>query len=32
MKITQATAVADIAAENPAAVRIFERHGIDFCS
>jgi regulator of cell morphogenesis and NO signaling len=31
MKITEHTRVADIAAALPASVRIFQRHGIDFC-
>jgi regulator of cell morphogenesis and NO signaling len=31
MELTPATHVADIAAHNPAAIPVFQRHGIDFC-
>src|SRR5262245_59108476 len=31
MNITENTTVADIAAALPASVRVFQRHGIDFC-
>jgi regulator of cell morphogenesis and NO signaling len=31
MTITDSTTVADIAASYPASVRVFQRHGIDFC-
>ena len=31
MNITDSTTVADIAAALPSSVRVFQRHGIDFC-
>ena len=31
MELTPQTLVADIAAHHPAAIRVFQRHGIDFC-
>src|SRR6187397_2840657 len=31
MTITESTTVADIASSHPSSVRVFQRHGIDFC-
>jgi len=31
MNLTDSTTVADIAATLPSSVRVFQRHGIDFC-
>ena len=31
MTITEATTIADIASTLPTSVRVFQRHGIDFC-
>ena len=31
MTITDQTTIADIAAAHPASVRVFQRHGVDFC-
>jgi regulator of cell morphogenesis and NO signaling len=31
MEITQATQVADVASQFPATIKVFQRHGVDFC-